>query len=82
MVAGVPRPLREEGLSILDPFPVPPAKQATIPYFDANQGRIKAFPLAGTRLVADAGATVTNPAGVLTCFGDSGNCCATSPTRR
>lgn len=71
VVAGVPRPLREEGLSILDPFPVPPAKQATIPYFDANQERIKAFPLAGTRLVADAGATVTNLAGVLTYFGDS-----------
>ncbi|MEF9977934.1 MAG: Calx-beta domain-containing protein [Thermomonas sp.] len=71
VVAGVSRPLREPGISILDPFPVPPAKQATIPYFDANQERIKAFPLVGTRLVADAGATVSNLAGVLTYFGDS-----------
>ena len=71
VVAGVPRPLREEGISIFDPFPVPPAKQATIPYFDANQERIKAFPLLGTRLVADAGAPVSNLVGVLTYFGDS-----------
>jgi predicted extracellular nuclease len=71
VVSGVPRPLREEGISILDPFPIPPAKQATIPYFDANQERIKAFPLLGTRLVADAGAPVSNLVGVLTYFGDS-----------
>ncbi len=71
VIAGVPRPMREPGLSILDPFPVPPAKQATIPYFDANQERIKAFPLQGTRLVADAGAPVSNLVGVLTYFGDS-----------
>ncbi|MFS8138331.1 MAG: endonuclease/exonuclease/phosphatase family protein, partial [Thermomonas sp.] len=71
VVAGVPRPLREPGLSILDPFPVPPAKEATIPYFDANQERIKAFPLVGTRLLADAGATVTGLVGPLTYFGDS-----------
>ena len=71
VVTGVPRPMREPGISILDPFPVPPAKQATIPYFDANQERIKAFPLVGTRVVADAGATVTGLAGVLTYFGDS-----------
>ncbi len=71
VVTGVPRPLREPGISILDPFPVPPAKQATIPYFDANQERIKAFPLVGTRVVADAGATVSGLAGVLTYFGDS-----------
>jgi len=71
VVTGVSRPLREPGISILDPFPVPPAKQATIPYFDANQERIKAFPLVGTRLVADAGAPVSNLVGVLTYFGDS-----------
>lgn len=71
VVTSVPRPLREPGISILDPFPVPPAKQATIPYFDANQERIKAFPLLGTRLVAEAGATVTGLVGVLTYFGDS-----------
>ena len=71
VVTGVSRPLREPGISILDPFPVPPAKQATIPYFDANQERIKAFPLLGTRLVADAGAPVSNLVGVLTYFGDS-----------
>jgi len=71
VVAGVPRPLREPGISIFDPFPVPPAKQATIPYFDANQERIKAFPLLGTRLVADAGATVTGLVGVLAYFGNS-----------
>ncbi|MDE2408457.1 MAG: endonuclease/exonuclease/phosphatase family protein [Xanthomonadaceae bacterium] len=71
VVAGVPRPMREPGISILDPFPIPPAKQATIPYFDANQERIKAFPLQGTRLVADAGAPVSNLVGVLTYFGDS-----------
>ena len=71
VVTGVPRPLREPGISIFDPFPVPPAKQATIPYFDANQERIKAFPLLGTRLVADAGAAVTGLVGVLAYFGDS-----------
>jgi predicted extracellular nuclease len=71
VVAGVPRPLREEGISLFDPFPVPPAKQATIPYFDANQERIKAYPLLGTRLVADAGAPVSGLVGVLTYFGDS-----------
>jgi len=71
VVTGVPRPLREEGISIFDPFPVPPAKQATVPYFDANQERIKAFPLVGTRLVADARAPVSNLVGVLTYFGDS-----------
>ena len=70
-IAGVPRPMREPGLSILDPFPVPPAKQATLPYFDANQERIKAFPLQGTRLVADATAPVSNLVGVLTYYGDS-----------
>jgi uncharacterized protein len=71
VVAGVSRPLREPGISILDPFPVPLEKEATIPYFDANQERIKAFPLVGTRLVADAGAPVNNLVGVLTYFGDS-----------
>lgn len=71
VVAGVPRPFRESGISILDTFPVPLAKEATIPYFDANQERIKAFPLVGTRLVADAGATVTGLVGPLTYFGDS-----------
>ncbi|HWS27066.1 MAG TPA: Calx-beta domain-containing protein, partial [Xanthomonadales bacterium] len=71
VITGVPRPLREEGISIFDPFPVPPAKQATIPYFDANQERIKAFPLLGTRLVADAGATVSGLVGPLVYFGDS-----------
>ena len=71
VIAGVPRPMREPGLSILDPFPVPPAIQATLPYFDANQERIKAFPLQGTRLVADAGAPVSNLVGVLTYYGDS-----------
>jgi len=71
VITGVPRPLREEGISIFDEFPVPLAKQATIPYFDANQERIKAFPLLGTRLVADAGAPVTGLVGPLTYFGDS-----------
>lgn len=71
VVADVPRPMRETGMSIFDPFPVPPAKQATLPYFDANQERIKAFPLLGTRLVADAGASVSNLEGVLTYYGDS-----------
>ena len=71
VITDVPRPLREEGISIFDPFPVPPAKQATIPYFDANQERIKAFPLLGTRLVADAGAPVSGLVGPLTYFGDS-----------
>ena len=71
VVAGVPRPFREPGISILDTFPVPPAKAATIPYFDANQERIKAFPLVGTRLVADAGATVSGLVGALIYFGDS-----------
>lgn len=71
VVTGVPRPLREPGISIFDLFPVPPAKAATIPYFDANQERIKAFPLVGTRLLADAGATVTGLVGALTYFGDS-----------
>ena len=71
VVAGVPRPFREPGLSILDPFPVPLAKEATIPYFDANQERIKAFPLEGTRLLADAGASVTGLVGPLTYFGNS-----------
>lgn len=71
VVAGVSRPMREPGLSIIDPFPVPPAKQATLPYFDANQERIKAFPLQGNSLVAEIGATVTELVGALTYFGDS-----------
>lgn len=71
VITGVPRPLREEGLSIFDPFPVPVEKQATVPYFDANQERLKAYPLLGTRLVADAGAPVSGMVGVLTYFGDS-----------
>lgn len=71
VVSGVPRPMREPGISILDSFPVPLAKEATIPYFDANQERIKAFPLVGTRLVADAGASVSGLVGPLIYFGDS-----------
>ena len=71
VVTGVPRPFREPGISIFDPFPVPPAIEATVPYFDANQERLKAYPLVGTRLVADAGAPVTGLVGPLTYFGDS-----------
>ena len=42
VVAGVQRPLREAGISIFDPFsPVP----VTVPLFDANQERLKVYPL-------------------------------------
>lgn len=74
VVDGVPRPLREAGISIFDPFPIPPAKQSTIPYFDGNQERLKVYPLivppGGTPRV-DARGTVTGLVGVLTYFGNS-----------
>ncbi|QNN71339.1 lamin tail domain-containing protein [Thermomonas carbonis] len=70
VVAGVQRPLREAGISIFDPYPAAP----TIPLFDANQERLKVYPLVvpsgGTPRV-DAGGTVSNLAGVLTYFGSN-----------
>lgn len=71
VVAGVQRPLREAGISIFDPYsPVP----ATVPLFDANQERLKVYPLVvppgGTPRV-DAGGTVSNLVGVLTYFGSN-----------
>ena len=71
VVAGVQRPLREAGISIFDPYaPVP----VTVPLFDANQERLKVYPLVvppgGTPRV-DAGGTVSNLAGVLTYFGST-----------
>ena len=70
VVAGVQRPLRETGISIFDPYPAAP----TIPLFDANQERLKVYPLVvppgGTPRV-DAGGTVSNLAGVLTYFGSN-----------
>ena len=71
VVAGVQRPLREAGISIFDPFaPVPP----TVPLFDANQERLKVYPLivpnGGTPRV-DAGGTVSGLSGVLTYYGSS-----------
>ena len=71
VVAGVQRPLREAGISIFDPYsPVP----VTVPLFDANQERLKVYPLVvppgGTPRV-DAGGTVSNLVGVLTYFGSN-----------
>ena len=71
VIAGVQRPLREAGISIFDPYaPVP----VTVPLFDANQERLKVYPLVvppgGTPRV-DAGGTVSNLVGVLTYFGSN-----------
>lgn len=74
VVAGVPRPLREAGIGLFDPYPVPPAKEATVPYFDVNQERLKVYPLVippgGTPRV-DAGGTIEGLVGMLSYFGNS-----------
>jgi predicted extracellular nuclease len=64
VVDGVPRPIREAGISIFDPFVVPPAK-VDMPYFDANQERIKLRPASGSTPLVDARGTVSNIHGAL-----------------
>ena len=65
VVDGVARPIREAGISIFDTFPVPPEKAATIPYFDANQERIKLQPISGSTPLVDARGTVSDVYGAL-----------------
>lgn len=69
VVDGVPRPMREAGIGIFDPFVVPTALEDTIPYFDADQERIKAYPLVGSAPLVEARGTVENLTGVLTYYG-------------
>ena len=64
VLADVPRPIREAGISIFDPFVVPPAK-VDMPYFDANQERIKLRPVSGSTPLVDARGTVTGIVGAL-----------------
>ena len=70
VIAGVQRPLREAGISIFDPYPA----ASTVPLFDANQERLKVYPLVvppgGTPRV-DAGGTISGLVGVLTYYGSN-----------
>lgn len=65
VVDGVARPLREAGISIFDPFDVPAELEATIPWFDANQERIKLRPASGSTPPLDARGSVANVYGTL-----------------
>ena len=71
VVDGVARPLREAGISIFDPFDVPAALEATIPWFDANQERIKLRPATGSTPLLDARGSVTGVYGALDYAGAS-----------
>ena len=71
VVAGVQRPIREAGISIFDPFDVPTALEATIPYFDANQERIKLRPTTGSTPLVDARGSVADVFGALDFVGSS-----------
>ena len=64
VLADVPRPVREAGISIFDPFVVPPTK-VDMPYFDANQERIKLRPASGSTPLVDARGTVSDIHGAL-----------------
>jgi len=64
VLADVPRPVREAGISIFDPFVVPPTK-VDMPYFDANQERIKLRPVSGATPLVDARGTVSGIHGAL-----------------
>ncbi|HSD16208.1 MAG TPA: lamin tail domain-containing protein [Thermomonas sp.] len=70
VVAGVTRPIREAGISIFDPFVVPPDK-VDMPYFDANQERIKLRPVSGSTPLVDARGSVSGIVGALDYAGAS-----------
>ena len=72
VVDGVARPLREAGISIFDPYDVPAGLEATIPWFDANQERIKLRPAVGGTPLLDARGSVADVYGALDYVGSSG----------
>ena len=69
VVPGVARPFREEGIGVLDVFPIPAGKNP--PRFDTNQERLMVRSrgqVGSTPIALDGGAQVTNLVGVLDYF--------------